>query len=239
MGDERARELADELRLLRARAYGPGADIDSDPQALARLGILEQQRGSVEPPTSPASAAPPSDDSRPIAPPTAEPADAPPTDSQRPDAQPPDATSWWRRHGWAVPLITAAAAAALSVAVTVALLSLQRAPALVLEQDETAHWPEEDFGQRPEGALLFDDALGLKVITQPRGWGTGDGTQVCLLINYGRLFTGGCAAEPYLPTASLALTDELPDELHARFPQASALQFVLDGGRVLVYDSRR
>lgn len=34
----------DELRVLRARAYGPNADIESDPVALARLRHLEEQR---------------------------------------------------------------------------------------------------------------------------------------------------------------------------------------------------
>ncbi|WP_460721027.1 hypothetical protein [Microbacterium aureliae] len=34
-------DASDELRALRARAYGPGADISSDPDALRRLAELE------------------------------------------------------------------------------------------------------------------------------------------------------------------------------------------------------
>lgn len=41
--------MNDELRLLRARAYGPEADIEHDPEALARLRELEGQGLSLDP----------------------------------------------------------------------------------------------------------------------------------------------------------------------------------------------
>lgn len=51
----------DELRELRARAYGPAADIDRDPDALRRLQELETQRGNAveQPVAEPVEAAPP------------------------------------------------------------------------------------------------------------------------------------------------------------------------------------
>lgn len=249
MGEDRADGFADELRLLRERAYGPEADIDSDSLALARLRSLERRGIPDSAPPVRRAPVPVNPDTWPVEPvplgtvPTSGSSGAPrppaPVEDLPTSEEPPPLASWWRRHGWAAPVAAAVVTAVASVTTTVAVLSLQRAPALILEQDETAAWPADDFGRRPDGALLFDDALGLKIITQPQGWGAGDETQVCLLISYGGLFTGGCASEPYLPTASLALTDELPDELHARFPDAAALEFVLDDGKVLVYETRR
>jgi len=124
------------------------------------------------------------------------------------------------------------------VSVTVAAFSLQRAPVAILEQDANGEWPD-DLGRRPEGALLFDRSLGVTVVTQPRGWSDRDETQICLLISYVRLFTGGCASEPFLPTVAVALSEQLPLALRERFPTATALQFVLKDGRVFVYASNR
>ena len=115
MGDERARELDDELRLLRARAYGPGADIDSDPLAVARLGILEQQDmlehlSLFEPQHGPAEharAVLPGEE-RPAAPAAPDPATLDPTAlDPTPAAEPLATTPGWRRRPWTVPLIGA------------------------------------------------------------------------------------------------------------------------------------
>lgn len=231
MADERT----EELRRLRERAYGPDADIGSDPLALARLRSLENAARppeprvpSDEPPTDPGQPLPPSD-----------PAPAAPAAERSVDADAPPLRTWWRRHAWAAPLAAALVTACAAVPTTVAVLTPGRTPTLILEQDLTGPWPEADFGRRPEGALLFDDALGVTVITQPRGWGLGNETQVCLLISYASLFTGGCASEPFLPTAALAVNDDLPPQLRDRFAGVDALQFVLDDGRVLIYAARR
>ena len=51
-------EWSDELRMLRARAYGPAADILDDPDALARLRELEDRAQTPTPASTAADAVP-------------------------------------------------------------------------------------------------------------------------------------------------------------------------------------
>ena len=118
MGDEHAKGLADELRLLRQRAYGPEADIGSDPQAVARLETLEQQVGPADlipevarfgPPAAMAEA--PGAGDRTEGPSISDASDASDASvtgggESAPDG-PPRLASWWRRHGWAAPVAAA------------------------------------------------------------------------------------------------------------------------------------
>ena len=64
----------DELRALRARAYGPHADIDQDPAAMRRLSELENLRGAVAPAAAGPSVAPAAKPSAPRADPPMHPA---------------------------------------------------------------------------------------------------------------------------------------------------------------------
>ena len=52
----------------------------------------------------------------------------------------------------------------------------------------------------------------------------------------GRMFTG-CAAGPFPATIQIIVRGELPPQLLERFPDETALQFVLDGSRIHVYDA--
>ena len=85
----------DELATLRARAYGPRADIEADAEALARLRELEdaarRARGVGSPPHDPDEGDADAADARPVASGTGADAGAPPTSSDRAggDAAPP------------------------------------------------------------------------------------------------------------------------------------------------------
>ncbi|MBD3943066.1 hypothetical protein IF188_15325 [Microbacterium sp. NEAU-LLC] len=188
----------DELRALRARAYGPDADIQDDPVALARLRELEDVRraASVERIASPvaeesmdaAAPAVPSG-SLPVAPiPTPDTPDAPdtadtPASGDAPDANTstaapappdgiPDPEPATRRPWWRrrIPLLWAASVVAALVAGAGLMLWMQG-----IDSGHIAVLhvdPDEDWpetwGAPTEGALTFEAFHGLTVLSQPQ-----------------------------------------------------------------------
>lgn len=231
--------LRAELRELRARAYGADADIHDDPQALRRLEELEAiatgVRGRTPAPSAPSigqqDAAPASEPS-----PAAEmpdPADHAPADV---DAEEPDRAVWGRRHTflWIVSLVVAALIASL---VTFA-VTRPAAPAATLEVSN-GDWPSDFVGARPEGGRMFERFRGLQLIAVPQTVDQGATIDCLYLIrtqdSASNMLSVGCGAGPFGPTLSVTVETSWPQTVLDAYPAGTALKFVLDGDRVLVY----
>jgi hypothetical protein len=253
-----------ELRRLRARAYGPDADIHEDQQALQRLSELEDRRlaepGAAAPDPGAAAravtAAEAGENGHTAEPP--EPPGLPEPPKPQPDAEVGDPAAapaapvrrrlrrGWVAAVWAVSLIVVAL---LAVAIAGALAAPPPLAAgadhiATLEESPAFVWPEF-FGPAPEDVHGYEEFYGLTPI-----WGSGvfasDSTDGCLtLVPLGGVgddpntFNGeifsGCGAGPFPPTIQIAVRGNLPPELLERFPEGTALQFVFDDGRIHVY----
>lgn len=242
----------DELAALRERAYGPGADILDDPDALARLHELEAEAKPVVADTDTDAAA--NAHAEPDASATASaPADAP-AEPAEPKTAPPHAARPIPR-GW---LIAWAASIALVGVITGAIVfsvasirpvspvtgAVQVATLDEPTTDESIDWLPQWFGSRSR-AIAFE-YLGLVAVRVPQGFYDDD--QPCLMvgditnftrdgdsISYeGRTYTG-CGAGPFPATVQFVVDDQSPAELRAHYPDGTALSFVLDGDVVGVF----
>lgn len=249
----------DELRALRARAYGPAADIHEDPAALRRLQELEP-RLSAEPPPSHTE---PHDGDVASAPqesvpqqsghtPPGEDDSARGVDSVVSPAKAPRRR--WIGVGvlWLLSVIVAAGVAWAVTSTTtyvppVAATRTERQVA-TLEPSSIRTLPKEWFGTS-SNSLVFD-FHGLTVFTSDSGLGTGTN---CFMIvptsevpdeeadagswsDVGILLTG-CKAGGFPATAQATVGEAFPEELRTVFPPGSALKFVLEGERVRVFSS--
>lgn len=271
--------LADELRALRARAYGPEADIADDPQAVTRLRELEdlhvrsragspraaefpEHRDAVRLATSTAAADRDMDAG--ALPASAE--GAPPDVLQDapdhvPDEHPRAArSSFIARHRTALWISSLAAAAAAAAAVTYGAVSFapvavsSGAPQITtLKPDPTIELPSGWFG-RTEDALAWE-FYGLTLSLGTTGFNGTAGDRCLSAFDATRLSTpddsnggsysysgvvySGCQAGVFPATIVVPLDgrpgDVTPESLRARFPDAKALQFVLDGDQVGVF----
>lgn len=241
----------DELATLRERAYGPGADILDDPDALARLHELEAEAKPVVADTDTDAAAnahaEPDASATASAPDVATDAPVEPTTAPRHAArQIPRA--WliaWAASIALVGIITGAIVFSLASirpvspvtgAVQVATLDEPVAPESV---DWLSLWTRsgqkasafEFFGlvavHFPEGVYADQSCLMVGDITNF----TRDGDS----ISYeGRTYTG-CGAGPFPATVQFVVDDQSPAELRAHYPDGTALSFVLDGDVVGVF----
>jgi hypothetical protein len=234
--------LSEELAALRTRAYGPDADIDGDPDAVQRLRELEDR--ALEPeigdapvaPTATVDAVDPSDG--PVSPASGE--------SQPPRADSLTPRTWGTRRMLVV-WIASLAVTVIATATVTAFIShrVQADPreVAVLAADPSGEWPGI-YGERPEGGEMFAVFHGLRPIAAmgtPMAYTASD----CLSVaeesklspdqsSYeGRLYTG-CEAGGFPATAELIVNAETPAELRAQYPEGTALQFVLEGSRVIV-----
>lgn len=283
----------DELRLLRARAYGPDADILDDPEAMRRLRELEEQARPAGEASDPAAsgavasssaaagseaADPGAEDPRAIAAATSAGAAADPTANARrgledavhngvaeargtrsddadtdasrtPDGVPPaDAVQgpsptpapaggpWWRRTRtlWIASVVLAAVVAS---AVTLAASTLSTGRVAVLAVDPDAEPPDGFFDQAGEG-VVFEEFFGLTAVLAQQVWTRGEVLD-CVFVRSAagdaQMATGGCAGGGFPPTAAMVVTPSFPRELRERFPDGTALQFVVEGSEVHVY----
>ncbi|MEU1973160.1 hypothetical protein ABZ477_16005 [Microbacterium sp. NPDC019599] len=238
-----------ELRSLRARAYGPNADIHDDPVAMERLRLLEAQSPrdfASSPPSTPGPAAWPDewDEDEPApapeeAPPPADHEASTPTPVPEAALQaPPPAPAPRRpRRGallWAGALVLALIVGA---AITYTTFQVRMGQVGVLAEDPDAPWPDT-LGARSEGGMVFEQFHGLNVLLAPQFWSSAE-PSLCLFVlpaeTDGSLLGIGCGAGEFDPTAAIIVTADLPDELLERFEVGSALQFVLHDGEVVVY----
>ncbi|CAL4861180.1 hypothetical protein [Microbacterium sp. MM2322] len=246
--------ISDELRALRARAYGPAADIHLDPEAMRRLAELEE------------AGRPAAVREIPLVPPVEEPVreeDAAASPSEPGVVPPAEAEpAFWRRPRvrtavWTAAVVVAAlfgAGLAYSVvAMTPVSTSSGADQIATLSPSVTPQIPPGYFGWEEDG-LAFEYE-GLTVVQTPYGFysGSAEGAS-CIRVFETRLipdpeeFTdtdgwsyegnlwGGCAVGAFPASAAVPLTGEGAPE--ADLPDGRAIQFVLDGDRLGVFLDR-
>ncbi|MFK0402723.1 hypothetical protein ACIQTT_10365 [Microbacterium sp. NPDC090225] len=250
----------DELRALRARAYGRDADIDGDPAALARLRALEADavpvgvmpQRAVEPsPVAEVAVVPP-----PAAPPAApEDIDAPPRadDASAEPEHPspsrlrtlftPRPSAPWLWLGAACIALAAFGSAAIAVAVRSA------DPRLVAEiaVDPDASWPES-FGETGPDFALFEEFAGLTIVRGLEWLPTDESDASCivaidtteLLNDSGGFQIAGwaCEAGSFPATLRFEVSPSQPQELRDRFGDGTGLELIMRGDRIEVFADR-
>lgn len=251
---------AQELAALRARAYGPRADLDADPAGLARLRELEAAARVAARATEPAVAAPPS---------SAE-ADAPdaleaalalesaPAGTAGPaePATPAEVAVVPRvrqiPRAWIIAWAASIAAVALIVGGTVFALASIRpvSPQTGAVQVATLDEPVTDdeflnswFPATNDGVVYRFKGLTVGVSASGEFSGrAGEVAERCLFVgmpggNDQQYSTGwsGCAAGSFPATVAFVVGPDAPRELREGYPPGTALQFVLDGDRVGVF----
>jgi hypothetical protein len=247
--------VSDELRALRARAYGPGADIHLDPDAQRRLAELEEEHRPPpvvdEPPTLPdAELQGPAADEEPHE----ESAPSPPGTDDGPLL-----VRLWRRRGirrgaWIASVVVAALVGA-GVAYGAALItpvptSSGLRQIATLSPSTTAVVPVGFFG-RTEGAPVFEyegltlfvsrlnfgededvtclDVLPTQSVPLPSEYDPDQGIQ--------GPFYSDCSAGVFPATVVFRLDDDQAAPFDD-IPEGRAVQFVLRGDRVGVYLDR-
>lgn len=248
---------ADELRMLRARAYGPEADIHDDAAALDRLRELEERAFIADESVAPAVE-------------TAEPTivaveteRGPEQASDEPDADEPEPASAERPSGWRrfVPATrrgwVTAAVACLAVAVvvtasitTVVVRKVQADPRTIatLRVDPSTELGQAfgGFSDSTVASVAYDDFFGLTPIVIP-GWGEAPGR--CLVLTptagldtvaNGWSSVGGmnCEAGSFSSSVQFIVSDDygVPSKFRDHFPDGTALRFELEGSSVVVLD---
>lgn len=240
----------DELRALRERAYGPDADIDDDPAALARLRELESAQAVPD-------AAPPAplvrfDDPAPATAEDVPTSDPPATDAAADDPAPepgseepappggrlPRRTIWLWAGSVALALVVGAAA-------TMATSSVMGNRVAVLGEADVSQWPAGMFGEPQEGARVFETFHGIRVIVVPNVWGAPGSDITCMFVVRAdgeggtqppnEILTTGCGDPAFAPTASFSVTEASPDALLEQFTVGTGVRVVLAGDEVHVF----
>lgn len=254
----------EELRALRARAYGPNPDIADDAAALSRLQELESLRtASRSTMTGPdaAAAAPHPEVSDPDVEPGPEfaalfPAPVEPTASSEGVADPQLAAGpkrYRRRTLW----FASATAAALAAGVTYGAVSFlpvsasSGSPQIATLEPTTGIEVPGGFIGAIEDSPVFEfygltfflssgfnapstpDAACLTAVTTDQIPTAEDVTEGSWSVD-GYIYSG-CEAGAFPATVEVPINSEAPARLKARYPEATAFQFVLDGDRVGVF----
>lgn len=247
-------ELRGELEGLRARAYGPDADLSADPSALGRLQELEDlERRSrvvaavetppVEPPAAPAGV------------PLLDDADDGDTDGpEAPAVRGPIVrrarTLWlWAGSLAAVAAVASAASIAATTFVPVA-RTAGVAQVDTLQVDPSADaGAVRSMGFDSSGVSVYTDFHGLTAYTGMTQVDSAGTRAECLVlmdtstipapgdsdVSQVGFRYGGCGAGAFPATIEFVVTPDLPDAFRARFPVGSSVQFVRDGDRVGVF----
>lgn len=227
-------EAHDELRELRYRAYGPGADIHHDVVAMERLRLLEAAERAEEDPAADEPERPRVD---------SEPAERLSGESVAEPvvaSQPRQVLAGWSRRRlvwtWAGSLVAAALVGVTASALGGA-LSAPGDPVQVgsLREEADFVWPEF-LGTRTDDARGYSTFLGLTALTTDRQWG-GGATDTCLIMveaaevdsaaGDGRSATLGCGTAAFPASVQFEVTSDMPAELLERFPLGTELQLVL------------
>lgn len=248
-------DAAAELQALRARAYGPDADILRDPVAYDRLQELEAQLRTEqrEPERSEGLAAAPSEASAAASPDDPESAGTAVPGSDEPASES-GARAAWSPLSRVPPLahafwfLSVAAAATLAASVTWGLASIPvisegsgARQIAALDPDPSTAAPS--FGDPATPSLGFQFA-GYTLVTAVN---SSDGVESECLVVFrtedvdeesgfpnGPTYYG-CGAGAFPPTASVQIHAGSPAEARERFGEGAAVQFVLDGDRVGVF----
>ena len=252
--DER---LLRELRALRAKAYGPDADLHDDPDAMHQLAELESLVRGQSPTSTPAPGIDPVPAANPI--PTADPvraADPAPTAAEAPPAAPRDRRGWTRKRitlTWIASVVVAVVASTAITSVVARRVQADPREVAVLGVDSFATWPgifagSQELASGPNGPVQRDAFAafhGMAAYSVGGGWLAGVPGEVCLLVLDSALILPdsnsisgptyvGCSAGGFAASVQFTVSSELPDGLREAFPDGTGLQFVLDGDEVVV-----
>jgi hypothetical protein len=238
-----------ELRALRARAFGPGADILSDPIALARLRELEGL-GHPEVAAVAGGTEAPRETPEPELAVTPVPAGIPAssTDEGAVDSTDGGSSRGKRVRAWLGSVTPAvwviAASSLLVVAVLVWGIGRLAAPGsdLSLGQIETDDEPPSMVGTDGLTALYDVTTDGMRAhesyrTIAPWSWSAPDGTR-CLFLTvdgFDRVIDGACAPAGLDPIAHITVWPGFSDELVGDLPQGSVIRFALVDERVHVW----
>ncbi|MDQ1084855.1 MULTISPECIES: hypothetical protein [Microbacterium] len=255
-------DVRHELRHLRARAYGPDADIDDDPAAVARLTALEElERGERTPrPPQPATPAHASQ-GQVVASRVETAASGTEDDEVGPDDDEDAAEAVRERRplvrsrrnvwAWAISLavVTALASAATALSVTfVPVPSSVGAPQVgTLELDPDGETPAI-FGQQTGDERAFRDYFGVTAFSGFVRVDAAENRSPCIYLLAteeisaqesrgisGNFVYGGCGAGIFPATVEFVVADGMPEAFVERFPVGTSVQFVFDGENVGVF----
>lgn len=231
---ERARELA----ALRARAYGPGADIHSDAEAIARLRELEDlaradaagassagaeaAEPGIEPGTRAAAASGPGPGGVPGDP--VGPGGTPAVPASRPPR--------WRRVSTWAPIVVAAALGLAVGLVLPGLLSPQPDAVLRTIPIEGAPVDLAMFGVQRDSAIQYAPYRGLQVWSGETAAGS-----ICVFVgkNQEQWLAVGCAPGQLDPTADVGFHPGIRELTGLDLSDESTMRFVLRGDAVEVW----
>lgn len=238
-----------ELERLRARAYGPNADIEGDPAAVARLRELEDRERMRAAPLEAETEADPDDG-----------ADAPHPDPEPEEAEPAPRRPLLRsrRRVW-VAAVAVAGVVALTSAATAAGVSVTAVDrtAGIAQTDTLTADPDAQLGSAgylgfdPEQTRGFADYYGLTVfsgVSQIDSEGNQAECLIALDTSEVReadsprsaprgIRVGDCGAGPFPASVEFIVTSSFPEPFRARYPVGTAMQFVLDDGNVGVFSA--
>ncbi len=242
--------MREELRRLRARAYGPGADISDDPAAYARLLALEDlervERSEPAAVTTPSPSAPSVENAS-----TIEGEREAPAEEDAPRERPPLLRSKRTVWAWALSLALVAALASAATSVGVGLVPVAAsagAPQVAtLVEDPGAQTPSV-FGQRTGDERAFADFYGVSAFVGTAQIDASENRSSCIYLLdtdevgqdgttgfRGNFVYGGCGAGIFPATVQFIVADGMPDAFIERFPVGTSVQFVYDGENVGVF----
>lgn len=250
-------DARDELAVLRARAYGPDADIAEDPEALARLRELEDGHiGPAAPPTSPEHASsdrePPPDADVPRPEGTTEhddPHELGPGVRAVPEEEPSTEEGHPRTRRRRVALMwTASVIVAAMVSAAVAVFATRQfqddtGGVATLGADTEFVWPRA-FGGPERAGDAYEVFHGIRPLTTDDARRTGASDECLFLLSddliddsdyySGSIWGSGCGAGAFPAVVAMKVTAGMPEELRARFPIGTSLQFTLVDGEISV-----
>ncbi len=215
-----------ELALLRARAYGPDADIHTDTRALARLRELERAPqvrvggNGAPPPMAPAVPVPP----------------LPETPAAVAAATPVAGAARFSPRTRLLAACAATALAAIAIAVPVTLWASADRPYAVLHATDEDPSPMFSGGGET-AAVRYEDFFGIKVTVGTLDYREGR----CILIepevdDFAYMTPGACSPPGLDPVVDVGTVDmRLSDEARAVLGDASALRFAVAGEDVHVF----
>lgn len=228
-------DAREELRALRARAFGPGADIHDDPVARERLRELEalvqeqaRDRADAASPPAAASAEPSKPEGEPDA------GREPTSEEPAPEPRSPRRIS----AGWWAASVVAALAVGAGGAVAVTAVSQGAGGAQViasLPPEPEVPWPRF-LGTELDDSTVFREFFGLTPVSAERQW-AGPGSDMCLAVFRSTEadmtaspsgYRWACGTRSFPPAVQFEVVsaDALPEELVARFPVGTELQFM-------------
>lgn len=245
-------EIPEELRRLRARAYGPDADISTDPGALQRLAELEEQQRREMP--RPLVRAQEIEAAEIVA---AEPDDAPVPEAVA-DAE---ADEDLPRRGrpirsrrvfwlWGVSLALVAALSSALTVVSVAILPVQTSagvPQVATLKPEAGRAIPGIFGPASSDGRAYPDFYGMSAFVAYAQFGPDGERNPCIFLTptatideldsggYSGFSQAGCGAGAFPATMQFVVNSTVPDTFVARFPLGTSVQFVFDGENLGVF----